>query len=351
MTSISVVIPVYNGADYIDETIQSCLSQSVNFDEIVIVDDASSDDTYDIAKHAIANYGRATLHRLHSRVPAPSAWNAAVSFSTGEYIIVCAHDDVLDTDICLRISEILAHHAAVDMIVFPYRTIDSDGNTIEPFAGKLARAEFQGEVSGRACVSEFCLNGQFFLPGGVLMRRKLFEKLGGFDNRLSVAYDWQFLLRACAYSKIIFFDDQPRWSYRLHPAQSINRHVAQDNGDSDVAFMTLHEWAPFLNDRQRRDIVEGMQDFNENILSVQIRDNSISPEEIVALRKAIGRKMQLWKEAELPESIYVRSYPRKWARKLVWVLARTKVGVTALRWALAQKSRGTTQCAECDPNA
>lgn len=341
MNSISVVIPVYNGADYIDETVRSCLSQTRHFDEIVIVDDASSDDTYDIAQHAIAEHSSATLHRLDSRVPAPSAWNAAVSFSAGDFVIICAHDDVLDADFCLRAREIMAGHADVDMIVLPYRTIDSAGHVLESFAGKLAEGAFQGVVSGGACVSEFCLNGQFFLPGGVVMRRKLFDRLGGFDSRLSVAYDWGFLLRACAYSEMIFFDDQPRWSYRLHPAQSIKRHIAQDNGDSDTAFMTLHQWAPFLDDQQRRDIVLGMQDFNENILSAQIRDKTISSREVVVLRKAIGAKMRRWREADLPQSVYVRGYPRKWARMLVWLLSSSKVGVEALRWGLTQQARAT----------
>lgn len=342
MTSISVVIPVYNGAQYIGETLRSCSSQDSSFDEIVIVDDASSDSTYDIAKQAIFEDARVSLHRLESRVPAPSAWNSAVSFSVSDYVIICAHDDVLDTDFCSRSREILARHPNADMIVFPHRTIDSDGRLLESFAGKLAEGTFRGVVSGMTCLSEFCLNGQFFLPGGVVMRRKLFDRIGGFDDRLIVAYDWGFLLRACAYSELIFFDEEPRWSYRLHSAQSINRHVAQDNGDSDTAFMTLHEWAPFLDDHQRRDIVNNMQDFNENILSAQIRDKSIVSREIVILREAIGEKMRRWKRADLPQSVYVRAYPRKWARKLVWLLSKSRIGVDALRWGLAQNSAPKT---------
>jgi hypothetical protein len=203
----------------------------------------------------------------------------------------------------------------------------------------LAERNFRGIINKEFYLSEYCRHGQFFLPSGVVMHRALFNRLGGFNAKLQVAYDWEFLLRASAFAEMTFVDDRPGWSYRIHASQSINRHTAQDNGDSETAFMTLHEWAPFLDEQQRRDIVRGMQDSNENIVSVQIRDKSIAAREVVALRKAIGLKLWRWRNAGLPQSIYVKRYPRSWARILVWLLCMKVPGVAAIRWAILQHDR------------
>ena len=74
--AISIVIPVYNGAAFLKDAIESALNQSVAPAEIVIVDDASTDATPQVISQ-YASHPCIQTHRLPERLLAPAAWNSA----------------------------------------------------------------------------------------------------------------------------------------------------------------------------------------------------------------------------------------------------------------------------------
>src|SRR5437588_13065345 len=87
---ISVVIPTYNYGQYIDAAIQSALAQSLPPDEIIVVDDGSTDDTESIVSRF---NGKVKLVRQHNLGPS-AARNAGAALAQGDYVAFCDADDM-----------------------------------------------------------------------------------------------------------------------------------------------------------------------------------------------------------------------------------------------------------------
>ena len=334
MTQFSVAMPVYNGEPFLAAAIKSALRQTRAFDEIIVFDDASTDNTGSIAAELAQGERSIVLYRSTSRFPAPKAWNEAVRCTTGEYFVILAHDDLLDNNFRMEAQKILESHDDLDLIIFPYRAINNEGIEIAAKESNIRGFRAPGMIQNHRYISEFCKNGQFFLPGGAVIRRALFDRLGGFNEGFKVAYDWEFLLRVGHRSRI-YMSDKKLWSYRRHPTQSIAGHVRRDNGDSDRAFQSLSEWAPFLSETDRAALVWGMVDFNEQFVTKGIRSRDVPASEVVATRALVAEKMRRWQELGVPESKFIASRRRSWSRSVVWHLARHEAGVRLIRGVLS----------------
>ena len=90
---VSVVIPVYNSAQYLRECLDSILKQSLKEIEIICVDDASTDSSADIIKQYMASDDRLQLLRLENNCGAGAARNHGMAQAKGEYIIFLDADD------------------------------------------------------------------------------------------------------------------------------------------------------------------------------------------------------------------------------------------------------------------
>ncbi len=94
----SIIIPVYNGSKFIKKTIESCLQQTlVKEIEIIIVDDCSKDDSYEI----ISEYDcldNVTVVQNESNLGLMKTNNKAASMAQGKYLLFLGHDDMLETN-------------------------------------------------------------------------------------------------------------------------------------------------------------------------------------------------------------------------------------------------------------
>jgi len=89
---VSVVIPVYNGEQYIAQAIQSVLEQSLKVDEIIVIDDASTDRTEQVVKSEFSRWVH--YHRNPKNMERCYSRNLGVSLARGEYIFFLDHDDL-----------------------------------------------------------------------------------------------------------------------------------------------------------------------------------------------------------------------------------------------------------------
>jgi glycosyltransferase involved in cell wall biosynthesis len=90
---VSLCIPTFNGSRFIQQTIQSCLSQSHRNFEVVIADDQSSDDTISIVRSF--NDNRIVILPAQERTSPASNWNRAVQAAQGQFIKILGQDDLL----------------------------------------------------------------------------------------------------------------------------------------------------------------------------------------------------------------------------------------------------------------
>src|SRR5690554_5775641 len=94
----SVLMPVYNVEDYVADAIYSILNQTVSDIELVVIDDASTDSTYQIVKQIARKETRIKLLKNNENLKIASSLNKGLSVANGEYIVRMDGDDISDSD-------------------------------------------------------------------------------------------------------------------------------------------------------------------------------------------------------------------------------------------------------------
>ena len=95
---VSIIMPAYNAANYLQQSIDSVIEQSYQNWKLIIVDDASNDSTFDIACRAAENDKRIIVKRLDKNSGPAAARNTALGIATGKYIAFIDSDDEWETE-------------------------------------------------------------------------------------------------------------------------------------------------------------------------------------------------------------------------------------------------------------
>lgn len=184
---ISVCIPVYNGSAYIKQTITSVLSQSIKDFELVIVDNASTDNTCEIVNGF--KDSRIRLIKNSINLGMIGNWNKCVEKANGEYIqILCADDMIYST--CLEEKyNILFNNKEIMMVVSASDVVDGKNKTL------FRRKVFSHDkvVDGKKfALWSFRTKNLYGEPSCVMFRKKDFIKIGGFPANIVYGPDWAF---------------------------------------------------------------------------------------------------------------------------------------------------------------
>jgi glycosyltransferase involved in cell wall biosynthesis len=180
MALISVIVPVFNGENYLSETIDSILVSTKDFEcEVVVVDDGSTDSTSVIC----ARYGNRISYLRQDNQGEFSATNNGLFVAKGNYILVVSHDDpMLSHFLIPKAISILENHPELVCAYPDWQVIDSNGLVIDT---KIVKEYSETELLGRFN----CLPG----PGAVFRRKDALE-IGGRRNWKYVS-DYDFWLR------------------------------------------------------------------------------------------------------------------------------------------------------------
>lgn len=120
---VSVCIPVYNAAKYIEETINCFISQTYENIEIIIQDDFSTDGTWDILNSLFYGHSKVRLFRNEENFGIGPNWNNAYDKATGEYVVIANADDIHNNTFIEKGVEKLSD-TNIDFISFKYKTLN-----------------------------------------------------------------------------------------------------------------------------------------------------------------------------------------------------------------------------------
>lgn len=175
---VSVIVPAYNAAAFIAETLASALAQTYRPLEIVVVDDGSTDATADIVEAVAARDSRVRLLRQKNSGVA-AARNLALEHSQGELIAPLDADDLWHPDkIARQVAAMRAGGPAVGMVYAWSSLIDERGWVIAP-TGHVAK--YEGDVLPFLVIYNFIGNAS-----APLLRRACVIEAGGYDPELRV---------------------------------------------------------------------------------------------------------------------------------------------------------------------
>jgi glycosyltransferase involved in cell wall biosynthesis len=132
--AVSIGMPVYNGQDFLEDAINSILVQSFEDFELIICDNASTDDTERICSEFAARDRRITYYRNESNIGAAANYNRLFELSSGKYFKWAAHDDLCAPDYLAKCVEVLDNCDSNIVLCFPQTTlIDENGNFISRY--------------------------------------------------------------------------------------------------------------------------------------------------------------------------------------------------------------------------
>ncbi len=212
MSKISVIIPTFNSANYISETIGSILNQTFQDYEIIIVDDGSTDNT----KQVLDNYASKIRYFFQINKGPSAARNKGIKEAGGEYIVFLDADDVwlknyLDKCVCYLKDE------NCDLVMTDnYADIYSDDN-------KFLRREYRNRENYIGNENRlFQILYQRFQKGfsgeiRSVIKKSCFDRIGYFDENIKVAEDWDLWLRIAKNGLKVGYIQEPLFIYRRHP--------------------------------------------------------------------------------------------------------------------------------------
>lgn len=209
---VSVCIPTFQGAAFIGQAIDSVLAQTFQDFELLVIDDRSSDGTEDIVRgYADA---RIRFQRNERNLGPEGNWNRCLEQAKGRYVKLLPHDDVLAPDCLMRQVAALERDRSEQLaLAFCAREIISSGGRVVLRRGyQRADGQIAAAVLRRQCIRRGTnLVGE---PGGVLFRRSLACRVGGFDGEIGYVIDLDYWFRLLQHGDA-WFDAGALVSFRL----------------------------------------------------------------------------------------------------------------------------------------
>ncbi|MBD2594105.1 glycosyltransferase [Nostoc spongiaeforme FACHB-130] len=180
---ISVIIPTYNSEETIKTTIDSVLSQSFTDFELIVINDGSTDSTLDVVSQI--QDSRLKVFSFENAGGNVSR-NRGLKQAVGEFVSFLDADDVWTSDKLVSQLEVLQDNIDARIAYSWTDYIDENGK----FLVSGSHITVNGDVYERLLVSNFLENGS-----NPLIYREALIELGGFDESLSAAQDWDMWLR------------------------------------------------------------------------------------------------------------------------------------------------------------
>ena len=116
---VSIIMPLYNVQEFVKESIESVISQSYGNWELIIVDDCSKDNSYDIAKQYSLQDNRIKLYQMNKNSGVAETRNFAISVARGRYLAFLDSDDLWDSDkLKVQITFMQANNLAFSFTAF-----------------------------------------------------------------------------------------------------------------------------------------------------------------------------------------------------------------------------------------
>lgn len=211
--TVSIGLPVYNGANFLAETLDSILTQTYRDFELILMDNASTDETAEICRRYAAQDGRVRYHRNEQNIGAAANYNLAFDLGRGKYFKWSAHDDLIAPTFLERCVAVLDQQPDVVLCFTRTVAIDDDGNQIKEYPSKQSlespdpKRQFRGWVMDpNPVVAVFGLARR-----DVLARTRLIGKYSGSDRPL--LSELSLLGRFHEVPEFLFY-------YRIHAQQS-----------------------------------------------------------------------------------------------------------------------------------
>jgi hypothetical protein len=195
---ISIIIPCYNDAKYIEQSVNSALNQTYSNKEVIVVDDGSNAATKAVLKRLAPQIAKLITQENKGQ---STARNVGVKEAKGDYILVLDSDDYFESTFCEKAIEVFESRKDVKLISSFVNKLN-DGKIIDIFKSQGGN------------ISQFLSNNQ--ATGGCAFLKSDFEKINGYDELMKKGFeDWEFYIRLLKDGGSSYVIPEPLFNYRL----------------------------------------------------------------------------------------------------------------------------------------
>ena len=262
---VSVIIPNYNYARFLRQRIESVLAQTYTDYEIILLDDASTDDSTSILKHYSANPHVSHLEINSVNTGSPFAqWQKGISLSRGKYIWIAESDDAAEPFFLEKAVSVLKQYPDASFCFLGSHCIDGEGNQLTTdfdrwTSKQLSRSHNMGVFDGEDYIKHnLYWRNYIYNASGVVFRKQCFEQikdLSCFSMRYSG--DWLFWIEMAKQGMVVEVYEKLN-NFRLHNVSTTKK--GQKTGDGvreDIYIVNRIEHSLVNIGRQRKTVRHG----------------------------------------------------------------------------------------------
>jgi len=222
MPRISIIIPVFNRANLLSDTLESVLHQTYSDFEVIVVDNASADGTPGLMARYCQRDPRVVYIRKAVNDGMIAAWHTGYQRASGEFVSVLSSDDTIEPELLERQLAYLELHLSAALVYPRFYNIDFDGRRLN-----------KTWLMPDGFVLDQLLVDRFVHFGATLFRKSALDHIGGFDPSVQTDAGLDILLR-CALAGYQFgCIQEPLGSCRLH-LQNQYRNIAKEEAALDI---------------------------------------------------------------------------------------------------------------------
>lgn len=239
MSKVSVIIPTYNYAHYIEEAIDSVLAQTYKDYEIIVVDDGSTDNT----KEVVSKYGPKIKYIYQENQGLSAARNTGIKNSNGEYIAILDSDDLWLPWKIEKQMKLFEANSGVGLVYSDGFAFGEEG-VFDDFLFEENMNFYRGRVFDKLLLNNF-------IPcPSALVKRDCFNKVGLFDTSLDACEDWDMWLRISLHYEIDYVNE-PLVKHREHKGSMQTKVEMMEEADLKVLNkIFLQKNVPFILKRK-----------------------------------------------------------------------------------------------------
>ena len=214
---ISIVVPIYNGEKYIEDCLKSIFNQTYEEWEMILIDNASTDDSLKICKSYAAKDDRIQLLHQHHNVGVSVARNLGMEKARGEFVTFIDVDDWVAPDY-LETLLVVAKDEKADMVICSYQKVYDIDRSKKPKKQQCCKIK---QYDTESYLEQYFLEGNTHC-WGVLYERKLLESVS-FQKGLSIGEDMLFLMGIIGRTDKIVVCDYAGYYYYINENGAMNK--------------------------------------------------------------------------------------------------------------------------------
>lgn len=205
---VSIIIPCYNDAQYIEQSVQSALDQIYPYKEIIVVDDGSNVETKAVLQKLEPQITKLITQEQENQGQS-SARNFGINQAKGEYILVLDSDDFFEPTFAKKAINVFEKDSSVKIVTsYVTRLIENKKKDVFKPTGGMINNFLKCNCA----------------TGSAIFRKFDWQKLGGYDEKMKTGFeDWEFYIRMLIDGGYAFVIPEPLFNYRIKENSTTTR--------------------------------------------------------------------------------------------------------------------------------